>query len=94
MSRGSSIQYSAIVMSEVVEMMMSLLSAQELTLGCSVEVTGTLLESSHSGQAVELQADSINLVGQCNPQVREIAPVLAPKYCYAGVSIQSPQSSQ
>ena len=39
-------------------------------MGCSVEVTGILLKSSHSGQVVELQADKINVLGQCDPQVR------------------------
>ena len=35
----------------------------QLTTGCSVVVTGTLVESKGKGQAVEVQADSIRVVG-------------------------------
>uniref|UniRef100_A0A8C3ABS9 asparagine--tRNA ligase n=1 Tax=Cyclopterus lumpus TaxID=8103 RepID=A0A8C3ABS9_CYCLU len=38
-----------------------------LTLGSAVEVTGTLRKSPHQKQPVELEADQIHVVGDCNP---------------------------
>uniref|UniRef100_A0A3Q3VWR2 asparagine--tRNA ligase n=1 Tax=Mola mola TaxID=94237 RepID=A0A3Q3VWR2_MOLML len=38
-----------------------------LTFGCAVEVTGTLKQSPHQKQLVELEADQILVVGECNP---------------------------
>lgn len=35
----------------------------KLTAGCSVEVTGTLVESKGKGQSVEIQGESVNVVG-------------------------------
>lgn len=43
-----------------------------LTYGCSVEVTGILKESPHHKQPVELEADQIVVVGECNPVVSKI----------------------
>lgn len=43
-----------------------------LTFGCAVEVTGTLKQSPHQKQLVELEADQILVIGQCNPVVRKI----------------------
>lgn len=34
-----------------------------------MEVEGRLSESSHPGQTVEMKANNIKLIGQCNPQV-------------------------
>ncbi|XP_037630313.1 probable asparagine--tRNA ligase, mitochondrial [Sebastes umbrosus] len=38
-----------------------------LTFGSAVEVTGTLRKSPHQKQPVELEADQIHVVGECNP---------------------------
>ncbi|XP_072248069.1 asparaginyl-tRNA synthetase [Leuresthes tenuis] len=38
-----------------------------LTFGSAVEVTGTLKKSPHQKQPVELEADQIHIVGECNP---------------------------
>ncbi len=47
-----------------------------LTVGSSVEVEGLLVESTHSGQTVELVANTLQLLGQCNPQVCVMIRVL------------------
>lgn len=41
-----------------------------LTFGSAVEVTGILKESPHQRQQVELEAEQISVVGECNPVVR------------------------
>lgn len=41
-----------------------------LTFGSAVEVTGVLKESPHQRQQVELEAEQISVVGECNPVVR------------------------
>lgn len=41
-----------------------------LTFGSAVEVTGVLRESPHQKQQVELEAEQIHVVGECNPVVR------------------------
>jgi aspartyl/asparaginyl-tRNA synthetase len=46
-------------------------SAKDLNLGCSLEAKGEIIPSSHPGQAVEMTARELKLVGKCNPQVRE-----------------------
>ncbi len=47
----------------------------QLTTGCSVVVTGTLVESKGKGQAVEVQADSIQVVGWVDdPETYPVAP--------------------
>lgn len=46
-------------------------SAQDINLGCSLEARGEIVPSSHPGQAVEMTARELNLIGKCNPQVRE-----------------------
>ncbi|KAM4567035.1 asparaginyl-tRNA synthetase [Odontesthes bonariensis] len=38
-----------------------------LTFGSAVEVTGTMKKSPHQKQPVELEADQIHIVGECNP---------------------------
>ncbi|XP_062275435.1 probable asparagine--tRNA ligase, mitochondrial isoform X2 [Scomber scombrus] len=38
-----------------------------LTFGSAVEVTGTLKKSPHQKQTVELQAEQIHVIGECNP---------------------------
>jgi asparaginyl-tRNA synthetase len=46
-----------------------------LTAGCSVIVTGTLVESKGKGQAVEIQADSVQVVGWVSdPETYPVAP--------------------
>ena len=40
---------------------------QKITTGACIAVTGTLVESIGSGQAVEIQAGSIELYGECDP---------------------------
>ncbi len=42
---------------------------KKITTGCSLEVGGKLLESPAKGQAVELQASSLELIGGADPQV-------------------------
>ena len=46
-------------------------SAKDLNLGCSLEARGEIVPSSHPGQAVEMTARELKLIGKCNPQVRE-----------------------
>ncbi|HEX2046663.1 MAG TPA: asparagine--tRNA ligase [Acidimicrobiales bacterium] len=47
----------------------------QLTTGCSVVVTGTLVESKGKGQAVEVQADAIEVVGWVDdPETYPVAP--------------------
>lgn len=41
-----------------------------LTFGSAVEVTGVLKESPNQRQQVELEAEQISVVGECNPVVR------------------------
>lgn len=41
-----------------------------LTFGSAVEVTGVLKESPHQRQQVELEAEQIRVVGECDPVVR------------------------
>src|SRR5690606_33040644 len=41
---------------------------QKLTAGCSVVITGTLVESPAAGQATELQADSVRVLGWCDSE--------------------------
>lgn len=43
---------------------------RSLTFGSTVEVTGVLKKSPHQKQPVELEADHIHVVGECNPVVR------------------------
>uniref|UniRef100_A0A3Q1GU53 asparagine--tRNA ligase n=1 Tax=Acanthochromis polyacanthus TaxID=80966 RepID=A0A3Q1GU53_9TELE len=43
------------------------LSDPSLTFGSAVEVTGILKKSPHKKQPVELEADQINVIGECNP---------------------------
>ncbi|XP_041663614.1 probable asparagine--tRNA ligase, mitochondrial [Cheilinus undulatus] len=57
---GSSLQPLQIVAS-------SELNNPSLTFGCAVEVTGILKKSPHHKQPVELEADQIRVVGECNP---------------------------
>ncbi|XP_031719354.1 asparaginyl-tRNA synthetase isoform X2 [Anarrhichthys ocellatus] len=57
---GSSLQSLQVVAS-------SELNDPLLTLGSAVEVTGTLRKSPNQKQAVELEADQIHVVGDCNP---------------------------
>ncbi|KAM6987916.1 asparaginyl-tRNA synthetase isoform 1-T1 [Tautogolabrus adspersus] len=57
---GSSLQPLQIVAS-------SELNNPSLTFGCAVEVTGTLKRSPHHKQPVELEADQIQVIGECNP---------------------------
>nr|XP_046245677.1 probable asparagine--tRNA ligase, mitochondrial [Scatophagus argus] len=57
---GSSLQSLQIVAS-------SELSDSLLAFGSAVEVTGTLKKSPHQKQPVELEADQIHVVGECNP---------------------------
>ncbi len=47
-----------------------------LSVGSSVEVEGLIVESSHSGQTVELLANTLQLLGPCNPQVCVMIRVL------------------
>nr|ACQ58754.1 Probable asparaginyl-tRNA synthetase, mitochondrial precursor [Anoplopoma fimbria] len=57
---GSSLQSLQVVAS-------SKLNDPLLTFGSAVEVTGTLRKSPHQKQPVELEADQIHIVGECNP---------------------------
>lgn len=57
---GSSLQSLQIVAS-------SELNNPLLTFGCAVEVKGILKKSPHHKQPVELEADQIHVVGECNP---------------------------
>lgn len=57
---GSSLQSLQVVAS-------SELKDRLLTFGSAVEVSGNLVKSSSRKQAVELQADQIHVVGDCNP---------------------------
>lgn len=41
-----------------------------LTNGACVRLHGTLTQSIGSGQDVELQVDQVELLGECNPDVR------------------------
>uniref|UniRef100_A0A673APU4 OB domain-containing protein n=1 Tax=Sphaeramia orbicularis TaxID=375764 RepID=A0A673APU4_9TELE len=41
-----------------------------LTFGSAVEITGILKKSPHEKQPVELEANQIRVVGECNPVVR------------------------
>lgn len=43
------------------------LNDPSLTFGSAVEVTGVLKKSPHRNQPVELEADQIHVVGECNP---------------------------
>ena len=46
-----------------------------LTTGCSVEVTGTLVESKGKGQAVEVQAEAVRVLGWVgDPETYPVAP--------------------
>ncbi|XP_052793687.1 probable asparagine--tRNA ligase, mitochondrial isoform X2 [Mya arenaria] len=47
---------------------------EELCTGCSVEVGGSLVPSQGRGQAVELQADHLSIVGPCDNEVYPIKP--------------------
>lgn len=40
-----------------------------VTMGCSVVARGTVVESSHSAQRVEMTASHLQLLGPCNPKV-------------------------
>ena len=40
-----------------------------ITTGASISVTGNLIESVGSGQAVEIQAREIEVLGECDPQI-------------------------
>ncbi|XP_042371869.1 probable asparagine--tRNA ligase, mitochondrial [Plectropomus leopardus] len=55
---GSSLQSLQVVAS-------SELNDQLLTFGCAVEVTGTLRKSPNQKQPIELEADQIDVVGEC-----------------------------
>lgn len=57
---GSSLQPLQVVAS-------SQLNTRDLTFGCAVDITGTLEKSPNKRQNVELQAQSIKVVGECNP---------------------------
>lgn len=45
-----------------------------LTFGSAVEVSGILKKSLHQKQPVELEAEQIRVVGECNPVVRTNKP--------------------
>ncbi|XP_051521251.1 probable asparagine--tRNA ligase, mitochondrial [Myxocyprinus asiaticus] len=57
---GSSLQPLQVVASSHV-------NNRDLTFGCAVDITGTLEESPNKRQSVELQAQHIEVVGECNP---------------------------
>ncbi len=42
---------------------------QQLTIGHSVVANGLLVESSHSGQEVELQVEECEIIGECDGNV-------------------------
>jgi len=42
---------------------------KNLTNGCSVAITGTLVESIGKGQSIELKAHTIEIIGTCDPEV-------------------------
>ncbi|KAL6078971.1 Asparagine--tRNA ligase [Balamuthia mandrillaris] len=48
-------------------------SAKGLSTGCSISITGTIAESPKSGQRIELQGDSISLLGPCDPDTYPLA---------------------
>lgn len=43
--------------------------SRDLTFGCAVDVTGTLERSPNKRQNVEIQAQHIKVVGECDPVV-------------------------
>ncbi len=47
---------------------------KRITTGSAISVNGTLSESSGSGQAVELQANTIEVIGDCNPDEYPLQP--------------------
>jgi asparaginyl-tRNA synthetase len=47
---------------------------KRITTGSAISVNGTLSESSGSGQSVELQADTIEVIGDCNPDEYPLQP--------------------
>ncbi|KAK7171503.1 hypothetical protein R3I93_003950 [Phoxinus phoxinus] len=57
---GSSLQPLQVVAS-------SHLNTRDLTFGCAVDITGTLEKSPNKKQNVELKAQRIEVVGECNP---------------------------
>uniref|UniRef100_A0A4W5K5C0 OB domain-containing protein n=1 Tax=Hucho hucho TaxID=62062 RepID=A0A4W5K5C0_9TELE len=59
---GSSLQSLQVVAS-------SELNHRQLTFGSAVEISGSLVTSPSRKQEVELQADQIDVVGECNPVV-------------------------
>jgi len=42
---------------------------KRVTTGCSISVTGTLVESMGKGQSVEIQAREIEVLGDCDPEI-------------------------
>ena len=42
---------------------------EKINLGCSVKAFGKLVSSNHPGQSLELQANSIAILGTCDPVV-------------------------
>lgn len=40
----------------------------QLSTGCSVSATGTIVESPGKGQSLEMQASSVTLIGNCDPE--------------------------
>jgi len=57
------------VMPLFVGVAVSLTPCARLTNGCSVRLTGKLVQSQGKGQAKELQVDKCEIVGTCDPEV-------------------------
>lgn len=43
---------------------------RDLTFGCAVDITGSLEKSPSKKQSVELQANRVEVIGECNPVVK------------------------
>ncbi|XP_071951658.1 asparaginyl-tRNA synthetase-like isoform X3 [Antedon mediterranea] len=46
----------------------------EITIGCSVQIEGSLVRSKSPGQSSELKADIVKVIGECNPQEYPFKP--------------------
>ncbi len=50
----------------------------KITYGSSIEATGTLLQSTHPAQPVELLVSELQLLGECNTEVGHVITVTIP----------------
>lgn len=64
-----------------------------LTNGASVRMTGTIVASPGAGQAQELQVDSLEILGECNPDVSLGCRPLDPVRSHPSLGIPDPEAS-